>query len=137
MPRVRDKVSANCENQHVRPGKEVLNKQLAIKPTRPVFGEVGNKIGEIKKNRSEKPIDGILKNLHVPVNATKKEKKTTNIEKSPVNNKLKPKLGEEKNKKRENEAYSTKKLNDYEEHGAKSKERDPLLLTEYVPDIYR
>lgn len=129
------------ENVHVhaRPGKNFIAKPLATKSSRPALGEVSNKIDEIQKIRLQKLT---VNDVHLKKPTQLKEIPTKKIDnknvgclklKSPLQ-KPKPTIDLEINKKCEKKvAYSSRRLVDVEEQD----KGDPLLVAEYVQDIYR
>lgn len=131
-------IAINRENLNVRPGKDALIKPAALKPSRPALGEVGNKIDHIQKTRTTKQaLDVSQKKPLVKENVAKKNKAVVSSSSSVAIRSSAPKPSpkcEETNKKCEKiMAYSTKQLDDVNEHPDK---KDPLLLAEYVEDIY-
>lgn len=136
MLRNRD-ILSNRENLNTRPGKEALIKPAALKHSRRALGEVGNKLEQIQKNRAAKPaLEVGLKKPLVKENVAKKNKSVLPplAIRSPAQ-KPQPKLLAEVTSKFEKiVAYSTKQLDVVDEQPDK---KDPLLVVEYVQDIYR
>lgn len=130
-------IAINRENLNVRPGKDALIKPAALKPSRPALGEVGNKIDHIQKARitTKQALDVGQKKPLVKENVPKKNKavvsSTVAIRSSAP--KPSPKCEETSKKCNKIMAYSTKQLDDVNEQPDK---KDPLLLAEYVEDIY-
>lgn len=135
MPRVREHHLVNLENRNVGMGKEIV-KQPAVKPSRPALSELGNKIDE-SRNHITKPPSDFPQKLIEPHKSLRNEnlvrKEKTVAVKSPIP-KTTAKLENETQKHCELVAYSTKQLVDAEEQFDKA---DPLLVAEYVQDIYR
>lgn len=136
MSRVREQHLANIENRNVGVGKDGV-KEPAVKPSRPALGELGNKIDQSRRNHIAKPRSDFPQQLNEPHKLLRNEnlvrKEKTAVSKSPIP-KPTAKLENETQKQCELVAYSTRQLVDAEEQLDKG---DPLLVAEYVQDIYR
>lgn len=139
MLRTRDNTVANRENANIRVGKDALIKPaVGGKPSRPALGEVGNKLLQ-QRNRAIKPTTTttaicVKKPQLIREDVIKKENTSEPALtiKSPAQ-KIAPIRPVSVKKCDKVVAYSTKQLDVVEEQSEKG---DPLLLVEYVQDIY-
>lgn len=121
----------NRENLNARPGKNVHMKPAVAKP-RPALDEIGNKIGQIQKNHNTKQTLDVKKPVVNKSVVQKKKIVPPSLPSKSLTDKSEAKI--EASKKCEKViAYSTRQLDDVDEQ----KKGDPLLVTEYVQDIYQ
>lgn len=133
----------NHENIGARPANKglIANKQVTHKTERAAFGELGNKlqvrnVGVLIKKDARPPTKVVRKPSIKSTNtaAVKEKENAKKNEEIAKKRETKPKILEEKKvSKIEKLSYSTKRLEDDVDPSEKN---DPLLMTEYVQDIY-
>lgn len=133
----------NHENIGARPANKglITNKQVTHKTERAAFGELGNKlqvrnVGVLIRKDAKPPTKVVHKPTVKPsIPAAFKEKENVKKKEEIVKRESKPKVLEEKKVSKTDKqlAYSTKRLEDDVDPSEKT---DPLLMTEYIRDIY-